>query len=503
MAPRFLALVLLAACSVKPVALSSGTDAAPPDQGGSAEAAAVPPDAAPPLEDAPALAPDVAADAEPVPDLAPAIGDAASDDVPAPVPDAAVDRTPADRRIPPDIPPDPIDPEPDAAPPPDLMPDVAVVRDVAVVPDLALLPDLAPDLPEATPDLGVDSGASAHGRELVFVANQDSNDLSVFSVDAVTGARTTVTGSPFATGERPFHLAITPDGKFLYACHYGTEDLRGFRVADTGKLTPVPAATVAIPHPEMLVMAGGGRALYAYGIDGLLYGFTVDGTTGALNAVTGSPFAGVSMIQGLAADPKGRYLAVTMRTDSAGAGLLRLYAIEAGGTLHQLTEVTAPGNFAADSPALTFDPGGDFIYGEITVSGGGDRVFGFAVPAPGGAFTPIPGTPWLGVSEGAIFTFHPGRPLLYHAGTSELRVFTRAANGSLTEVSGSPVIAFNNDTGASVSSVGTFLYVLFQSENEITVSRIAESGLPVPFPGSPWKVGTNPYDLVVWAPPLQ
>jgi 6-phosphogluconolactonase (cycloisomerase 2 family) len=495
MAPRLLALLLLAACSVNPVALTVGAESGAPDEASLPEAMVVP-DAVPLLEDAAAPdAPDDAAD-----DLA------SPPDVPAPGPDAAPDLVPADRRIPPDFT-DPIDPDPDAAPPP---PDAAA--DLPLVPDTAPLPldaappppdvappppDVAPDLPPLTPD----TAAAPHGRELVFVANQDSNDISVFSVDAVTGAHSVVAGSPFATGERPFHLAITPDGKFLYACHYGSEDIRGFRVADTGKLTA--AATVPVSHPEVLVMAAGGRALYASGSDGLLYGFTVDAGSGALKAVTGSPFAGVSAVQGLAADPRGRYLAVSVRTDPSGAGQLRLYTIEAAGTLQPAAQVPAPGVFAADSPALAFDPGGDFIYGAITVAGGGDRVFGFTVPAPGGTLTPIPGTPWPGVSEGATFSFHPGRPLLYHAGTAELRVFTRAASGSLTEVSGSPVVAFNNDTGASVSSLGTFLYVLFQSENEITVSRIAESGLPEPFAGSPWKVGTNPFDIVVWAPPLQ
>lgn len=493
--PHLLAVLALAACSVKPINLTEGADAA-----AAAADVSVAADSAP-LADAAAL--EVAGDPS---------ADTAADDGPVLVPDATVltdllatpDRA-ADRRTPPDLRPDPIDPlpdadqpEPDAAPPDTAPPPPDAVPDTAPPP-----PDVAPDAaapPDAAPDLAPDAAPSPQGSELVFVANQDSNDISVFVVNAMTGEHAAAPGSPFATGERPFHLAITPNGRFLYACHYGSEDVRGFRVADGGKLTPLPSAPAPMPHPEVIV-AGPGGHLYGYGVDGLLYGFTIEASTGALHAITGSPFAGITTINGLAADPRGRYLAVTARTDSNGAGTLRLFSVDAAGTPVLAAELAAPGLLEGDSPALAFNPTGDFLYGAVTTPTGGDRIFGYVVPATPGPLTAIPGGPWLGTSEPHAIAFHPFRPLVYYAGVGDMRIFTRADSGSLTEVSGSPVI-FNNDTGAVVSSLGHFLYVLYQSENEITVSRIAESGLPEPFAGSPWKTGLNPFHIVVWGPPL-
>jgi len=39
--------------------------------------------------------------------------------------------------------------------------------------------------------------------KFVYVANGGSNDVSVFSINAVTGALTQITGSPFAAGAVP------------------------------------------------------------------------------------------------------------------------------------------------------------------------------------------------------------------------------------------------------------------------------------------------------------
>jgi 6-phosphogluconolactonase (cycloisomerase 2 family) len=475
--PRALALLTLAACSVRPVALTTGADAASPDQDGPAEAAAEPPDAQ-------------GLEASVVVELGPP--DAA--DAPM-VLDAVGDLGPVDRRIPPDLLPDPIDPDPDAAPP-DAAPDLALIGDPAPA-----SPDTSPDLPAVMPDRAPESSLPPpHSHELVFVANQDSDDISVFSVDAVTGAHATVSGSPFPTDERPYGLTITPDGAFLYAAHYGSENIRGFRVAADGRLAALASAPVPMPHPQILAMSATGKALYATGVDGLLYGFSVDSGSGALHAISGSPFAGVHEVQGLAADPRGRFLAVTTLNDPSGAGTVRLFTMDASGALQPATQIATPGLLHGDSPALAFDPSGAALYGAITVSGGADKVFGLAVPAAG-VLTPIAGSPWSVSAEGHTIAFHPTRPLVYFASTSDVHVFSRAADGSLTAVAGSPAL-FNNDTGAALSSNGTFLYVLFQTDNEVTVSQIAESGLPAPFAGSPWKPGSNPWRIVVWAPPV-
>jgi DNA-binding beta-propeller fold protein YncE len=41
-----------------------------------------------------------------------------------------------------------------------------------------------------------------------YVANSASNNVSVYTIDATTGALAAVAGSPFAAGDTPFSVAI-------------------------------------------------------------------------------------------------------------------------------------------------------------------------------------------------------------------------------------------------------------------------------------------------------
>jgi 6-phosphogluconolactonase (cycloisomerase 2 family) len=87
------------------------------------------------------------------------------------------------------------------------------------------------------------------GRFLYAANNAAGGEtVSAFTINSATGALTSVSGSPFFVGATaiPGSLAIHPTGKYLYA-----------------------ASTNA---------------------PGTIYGFAIDQTTGALSAISGSPF---------------------------------------------------------------------------------------------------------------------------------------------------------------------------------------------------------------------
>src|SRR5690242_15214079 len=88
----------------------------------------------------------------------------------------------------------------------------------------------------------------------LFTSNTGSNNVSVFSINAGTGALSLVAGSPFATGGSgdPFGIALspTPDGMFLMAANSGSNNLTVFSIAGSGALTPIagsPFPTLSIP----------------------------------------------------------------------------------------------------------------------------------------------------------------------------------------------------------------------------------------------------------------
>ena len=53
------------------------------------------------------------------------------------------------------------------------------------------------------------------GGDLLFVANQTSNNISVYSVSASDGTLTEIAGSPFPRGPAG-SAGFVPSGKFLY-----------------------------------------------------------------------------------------------------------------------------------------------------------------------------------------------------------------------------------------------------------------------------------------------
>ena len=88
---------------------------------------------------------------------------------------------------------------------------------------------------------------------------------------------TVLPGSPFASAGYPEHVVATPSGRFVYVAHNSNSGT----------------------NAEYRVSA-----------------YTVDGNTGALSPVQGSPYQVASYVQHLAVDPAGRYL----YADAAGPG---------------------------------------------------------------------------------------------------------------------------------------------------------------------------------------
>ena len=82
----------------------------------------------------------------------------------------------------------------------------------------------------------------------LYIANDGSNNVSGFDINAVTGALTLVPGSPFATGGSSgsgISLDCTPNGQFLIAANAGSNDITVFSIAGNGALTPVAGSPFA------------------------------------------------------------------------------------------------------------------------------------------------------------------------------------------------------------------------------------------------------------------
>ena len=148
-----------------------------------------------------------------------------------------------------------------------------------------------------------------------YVANYTSNDVSAYTIDGITGTLMPVAGSPFFAGNFPARITVDPTGRFAYVTDRSLNptNIRNVRAyiidGTTGALTPV----VGSPFPS------GGRGAISVTVDpsaqfayvtnfesSSVSAFTIDGTTGALTPVVGSPF------------PSGGLLAASVTVDSSG-----------------------------------------------------------------------------------------------------------------------------------------------------------------------------------------
>jgi 6-phosphogluconolactonase len=146
------------------------------------------------------------------------------------------------------------------------------------------------------PSVSADSIASDPAGRFLFAGSDTTGQITVFQINATTGALVAAPGSPFSAFNLDFvHvLAVDGSGKFLYASQ-GSSFLPIYAFSidqNTGALSQV------IGSPFALNVAGvrtDFTGKYAVGLSGIfgdnhLYVFAIDATTGALSAVANSPF---------------------------------------------------------------------------------------------------------------------------------------------------------------------------------------------------------------------
>jgi 6-phosphogluconolactonase (cycloisomerase 2 family) len=118
-------------------------------------------------------------------------------------------------------------------------------------------------------------------------------------------------------------LAVHPSGNFLYATSgMAANGILGWSIdGTTGRLAVLPGS----PFQLGVAIYGGafdpsGKFLYASASAGGILGFSVDANSGALTPIAGSPFASSSVLGGPTIEPSGRFLFAVDGKNSAIVG---------------------------------------------------------------------------------------------------------------------------------------------------------------------------------------
>lgn len=308
--------------------------------------------------------------------------------------------------------------------------------------------------PFATGGLGSGGGFFAANRatigtasKFLFASNEQTNNVSVFSIDPATGALSLVPGGPFPTGGASagagISLGVTPDNQFLFASSPSSTNITVFSIAANGTLTPI----------------------------------------------SGSPFAVPGIPDGIKVSPDGRFLAMALISPDA----VGIFTIAANGSLTAVPGSPFPAAAFGSVAGVEINCASSLLFGgEANLTGTHIDVFSIG---SNGALTPIPGSPFndqgFGINSNVVVLSPSDRHLFVSNQISNtITVFNVASDGALSLVPGSPFAdASGTPTTMATNEAGTLLYV--NKAGAVSVFRILVDGKLTPVPGSPFFNGVS------------
>ena len=278
------------------------------------------------------------------------------------------------------------------------------------------------------------------GRQLLFVVNAGSNEISVFSISpqGISLEEKIASG-----GEFP--ISLTVYNRLLYVLHAGgSGNITGFYVGNSGSLTPIPGSTQVLsnngvgsaPGPAQIEFTPNGKTLvvtekptnkiltYAVGNDGKPAAPVINDAAGE------TPF-------GFAFTSRGQLLVSEAFGGAENAGVMSSYDINPDGTLTVISPEVATHQTAICWVVVTNN--NRYAYGTNTGSG---SVSGYRV-SPDGSLSLLDPDGRTGVTgEGS-------RPI--DMALSNNSRFLYALNGGEGSIS-----AFNVEHGGSLSDIDKY-----------------------------------------------
>jgi 6-phosphogluconolactonase (cycloisomerase 2 family) len=219
-------------------------------------------------------------------------------------------------------------------------------------------------------------------NKFLYVADQDIDSISLFDIDSTTGAltevqpRTALTTSAGGVGLSPAVLTMDSSGQFLFVANQATNDVWVFSIGPSGALTFVSSAQLAAA-PGGLTLSASGNLLYVpVPAVSAVYVFGVNG--GTLTQV-GTPFIVSGGVGTLAVDPGGNFLYVP----NPSADTVTVLRIQSDGSL-----TFGSGAFATGltPTAAATNPTGAYLY---VANFGATNLSQYQVDSASGTLTPL------------------------------------------------------------------------------------------------------------------
>lgn len=294
--------------------------------------------------------------------------------------------------------------------------------------------------------------------DVLYVADLTASNIAAYTVSSA-GALTAVSGSPYAPGEPPTSMALTPGNTFLYVS--SATGILGYSIGAGGVLTALNSSQpleTDVPGATTMAVDTTGNYLFAGGID--------------LSSGTNTPEVGVYQIN------------------------------TSTGTLAELTNspvAVTNGNGSSTSlpTQLYVAPNDAYVY--LTLGSGGTEILNFSASSGLGDNGDHINLSTAGTSQNDVVANAGSTQLFMTETGAGVRVFNIGTNGvPSAEISGSPFKAGTGARGIALNAAGTDLYVTNKGDGTISGFSVAATGTVgtlVALTGSPYTVGSLPLSL--------
>jgi len=229
-----------------------------------------------------------------------------------------------------------------------------------------------------------------------YIGGVASNTVSVFSIDASSGALSEV-GNPVNVGYNPVFLTLSSSGKFLYVANGAAGTISGFATDSSGGLTPVPGSPFVLssggpgtqgPGPNWIAITPSEKFLYEANLLSSSVGAYTINANGSLTEVSGQPFTAGTSPSSLAFDSTGTYLyAANLSSNNITAFVIGNTGIP--------RQISGSPYSAGTGPAfIQLDPSGQFLFvgAQGGSTGGTKQILSYSINASSGQLTPQKGS---------------------------------------------------------------------------------------------------------------
>lgn len=296
--------------------------------------------------------------------------------------------------------------------------------------------------------------------------------------------------SAVVLGQSDSPASTTAMPSFLYTANSSENDISGYAIdGTTGSLTPIAGSPFAASNSIYMTLDSDGNFAYVGGGSfSVISTYAVNSQTGFLTLVNTLPQQTYG-VTGLTITPKDIFAYV--------ANALGLVAYEVEKKSGFLTDIAQPqisiGPVSNGLIRGAVHPSGKFAYFAYP---GFNSVSAYALNRGKGTLIEIPGSPFSAGNLPSDLAAEPCGQFLYAINTFSNNVSAYAIDrqtGSLSPVPGSPFAAQNQPIGIAIDPLGHFVFAVNRYSNNVSVYAIDRStGSLAEVSGSPFQTGLGP-----------